>query len=157
MFNHISNLLGHYETGQLSRRDLLVGLTALAVAPQTSAQSSSALKGAEINHIAINVPDVQASRDFYRELLDLPVLDESRNSSFLGLGEGNFLSIFRGSPGLNHYCIGIENYEVDRVMNELTRQGLQPRRTAGTDRVYFDDPDGIEVQLAAAGHQDVQI
>ena len=157
MFNQISNLLGHYEAGQLSRRDLLVGLTALAVAPQTSAQSSSALKGAEINHIAINVPDVQASRDFYRELLDLPVLDESRNSSFLGLGEGNFLSIFRGSPGLNHYCIGIENYEVDRVMNELTRQGLEPRRTAGTDRVYFDDPDGIEVQLSAAGHQDVQV
>ncbi len=157
MFNRISNLLGHYEAGQLSRRDLLVGLTALAVAPQTSAQSSSALKGAEINHIAINVPDVQRSRDFYRELLDLPVLDESRNSSFLGLGEGNFLSIFRGSPGLNHYCIGIENYEVDRVMNELRRRGLQPRRTAGTDRVYFDDPDGIEVQLAAAGHQDVQI
>ena len=157
MFNQISNLLGHYETGQLSRRDLLVGLTALAVAPQTSAQSSSALKGAEINHIAINVPDVQASRDFYREVLDLPVLDESRNSSFLGLGEGNFLSIFRGSPGLNHYCIGIENYEVDRVMNELTRQGLEPRRTAGTDRVYFDDPDGIEVQLSAAGHQDVQV
>ncbi len=157
MFNQISNLLGHYEAGQLSRRDLLVGLTALAVAPQTSAQSSSALKGAELNHIAINVPDVQRSRDFYQELLDLPVLDESRNSSFLGLGEGNFLSIFRGSPGLNHYCIGIENYEVDRVMNELTRQGLEPRRTAGTDRVYFDDPDGIEVQLSAAGHQDVQV
>ena len=156
MFNHISNLLGHYETGQLSRRDLLVGLAALASTPQASAQSSSNLKGVEINHIAINVTDVQRSRDFYRELLDLPVLDETRNSSFLGLGEGNFLSIFRGSPGLNHYCIGIENYEVDRVMNELTRQGLQPRRTAGTDRVYFDDPDGIEVQLAAAGHQDVQ-
>jgi catechol 2,3-dioxygenase-like lactoylglutathione lyase family enzyme len=115
------------------------------------------LKGTEINHIAINVPDVQASRDFYRELLDLPVLDETRNSSFLGLGEGNFLSIFRGSPGLNHYCIGIENYEVSRVMDELTQQGLEPRRTAGTDRVYFDDPDGIEVQLAAAGHQDVQV
>ena len=157
MFNQISNLLGHYETGQLSRRELLVGLTALAAAPKASAQSSSNLKGVEINHIAINVPDVQASRDFYRELLDLPVLDESRNSSFLGLGDGNFLSIFRGSPGLNHYCIGIENYEVDRVMNELTRQGLEPRRTAGTDRVYFDDPDGIEVQLSAAGHQDVQV
>lgn len=157
MFNQISNLLGHYETGQLSRRDLLVGLTALAVTPQASAQSSSELKGAEINHVAINVPDVQRSRDFYRELLDLPVLDESRSSSFLGLGEGNFLSIFRGSPGFNHYCIGIENYEVDRVMNELTRQGLQPRQTAGTDRVYFDDPDGIKVQLSAAGHQDVQV
>jgi len=157
VLNQISNLLGHYEMGQLSRRDLVFGLAALAAAPQASAQSSSSFKGTEINHVAINVPDVQRSRDFYRELLDLPVLDETPNSSFLGLGEGNFLSIFRGNPGLNHYCIGIENYEVDRVIDELTRQGLEPRRTAGTNRVYFDDPDGIEVQLAAVGHQDVQV
>ena len=157
MLNQISNLLGHYETGQLSRRDLIFGLAALAAAPQASAQSSSRFKGAEINHVAINVPDVQRSRDFYRELLDLPVLDESRNSCFLGLGEGNFLSIFRGSPGLNHYCIGIEDYEVGRVIDGLRAEGLEPRRTAGTNRVYFDDPDGLEVQLAAAGHQDVQI
>ncbi len=157
MLNQISNLLGHYETGQLSRRDLVFGLAALAAAPQASAQSSSSFKGSEINHIAINVPDVQRSRDFYRELLDLPVLDESRNSCFLGLGEGNFLSIFRGSPGLNHYCIGIEDYEVGRVIDGLRSQGLEPRRTAGTDRIYFDDPDGLEVQLAAVGHQDVQV
>ena len=157
MLSQISNLLGHYETGQLSRRDLVFGLAALAAAPQTSAQSSSSFKGAEINHVAINVPDVQRSRDFYRELLNLPVLDESRNSCFLGLGEGNFLSIFRGSPGLNHYCIGIEDYEVGRVIDGLRRQGLEPRRTAGTNRVYFDDLDGLEVQLAAAGHQDVQL
>ncbi len=51
--------------------------------------------------------------------------------------------------------MGIEDYEVDRVMDELRREGLEPRRTAGTNRVYFDDPDGIEVQLAATGHQDV--
>ncbi len=157
MLNQISNLIGHYETGQLSRRDLIFGLAALTAAPQASAQSSSSLKGAEMNHIAINVSNVQRSRDFYRGLLDLPVLDESRNACFLGLGEGNFLSIFRGSPGLNHYCMGIEDYQVDRVMDELTRQGLKPRRTAGTNRVYFDDPDGIEVQLATAGHQDVQV
>lgn len=157
MLNQISNLLGHYETGQLSRRDLVFGLAALATVPNASAQSSPSLKGAEMNHIAINVPDVQRSRDFYRELLDLPVLDESRNSCFLGLGEGNFLSIFRGSPGLNHYCMGIEDYEVGRVMDGLRRRGLEPRRTAGTNRVYFDDPDGLEVQLAAAGHQDVLI
>ncbi len=157
MLNQISNLLGHYETGQLNRRDLVFGLAALAAAPQASAQSSSSFKGTEINHIAINVPDVQRSRDFYRELLDLPVLDESRNACFLGLGEGNFLSIFRGSPSLNHYCIGIEDYEVGRVADELRRQGLEPRRTAGTNRIYFDDPDGLEVQLAATGHQDVQL
>ena len=157
MLNQISNLLGHYETGQLSRRDLVFGLAALAAAPQASAQSSSGFKGTEMNHIGLYVSDLQRSRDFYRELLDLPVLNESRDSCFLGLGEGNFLSLFRrSSPGFYHYCIGIEDYEVGRVMDELSRQGLEPRRTPGTDRVYFDDPDGLEVQFSAAGHQDVQ-
>ena len=155
MLDQISNLLGHYETGQLNRRDVIIGLAALTAAPGSSAQSSSNLKGSEMNHIAINVTDVQRSRDFYRALLDLPVIDETRNSAFLALGDGNFLSLFRGTPGLNHYCMGIEDYEVDRVMDELRREGLEPRRTAGTNRVYFDDPDGIEVQLAATGHQDV--
>ena len=157
MYKPISHLLTRYEQGQLTRRDLICGLVALVAAPQASAQSGSSFKGAEMNHIAINVSDVQRSRDFYRNLLDLPILlDESPNACFLGLGEGNFLSIFRGSPGLNHYCMGIEEYEVGRVLDELRRQGLEPRRTVGTNRVYFDDPDGIEVQLAAAGHQDVQ-
>ena len=155
MLNQISNLLGHYETGQLSRRDLILGLTALAAAPQVSAQTPFRFKGGEMNHIAINVPDVQRSRDFYRELLDLPILDESPGSCFLGLGEGNFLSLFRGSPGLSHYCIGIEGYQVDRVFDALESRGLSPRQTPGTDRVYFDDPDGIEVQLSAIGHQDL--
>ena len=157
MLNQISNLLGRYETGQLSRRDVILGLATIVAAPKSAAQSSSTLKGEEMNHIAINVADVQRSRDFYRELLDLPILDETPNTCFLGLGEGNFLSFFRGDIGLNHYCIGIENYEVSRVMDELRRQGLEPRRTAGTNRVYFDDPDGIEVQLAVTGHQDVLI
>ncbi len=156
MLNQISDFLGRYEAGQMSRRDLVFGLAALAATSRSSAQSSS-LKGSEMNHIAINVPDVQRSRDFYRELLDLPILDETPNSCFLGLGEGNFLSFFRGGLGLNHYCLGIEDYEVEQVMSELSRKGLEPRRTAGTDRVYFDDPDGIEVQLAAAGHQDVLV
>ncbi len=157
MYKPISHLLTRYEQGQLTRRDLIYGLVALVAAPQASAQSGSSFKGAEMNHIAINVPDVQSSRDFYQELLDLPLLDESPNSCFLGLGDGNFLSIFRGSPGLNHYCMGIEDYEVGRVTEELRRLGLNPRQPAGTGRVYFDDPDGIEVQLAAAGHQDVRL
>jgi catechol 2,3-dioxygenase-like lactoylglutathione lyase family enzyme len=150
-------LLGQSETGQLSRRDVILGLATIAAAPKISAQSSSTLKGEEMNHIAINISDVQRSRNFYRELLDLPILNETRNSCFLGLGEGNFLSLFRGNIGLNHYCIGIEDYEVGRVMDELRRQGLEPRRTAGTNRVYFDDPAGLEVQLAVTGHQDVLI
>ena len=165
MLNQISKLLGHYETGQLNRRDLILGLAALAAAPRASAQSSSPFKGLELNHIALHVSDVQRSRDFYRELLNAPVLFESENPEeefcFLGLGDFALIALFgpsvfpEASPGLYHYAIGIEDYDVDRVTDELTRRGLNPRRHEGTDRVYFDDPDGIGVQLIAQGKQDI--
>jgi hypothetical protein len=39
------------------------------------------------------------------------------------------------------------------VMSELNRHGLKPRRASGTDRIYFPDPDGLEVQLSAVDHR----
>lgn len=155
MLNQISDLLGRYETGRMSRRDVVCGLAALATAPRAAAQSSSGFRGLEMNHIALNVADVARSRDFYRELLDLPVLTDSPEACFLGLGEGNFLSLFRGNSGFNHYCIGIEDFELGRVTDELSRRGLNPRQPDGTNRVYFDDPDGLEVQLSAVGQMNV--
>ncbi len=56
-------------------------------------------------------------------------------------------------PGLDHYCIAIEDFNADAVIPRLKRQGLDPRRPAGTDRVYFHDPDGIEVQFSAVDHR----
>jgi len=37
-------------------------------------------------------------------------------------------------------------------MEELKRQGLNPNRPSGTDRVYFPDPDGLTVQLSSVDH-----
>ena len=37
-------------------------------------------------------------------------------------------------------------------MDQLNRQGLKPRRPSGTDRIYFPDPDEIEVQLSSVDH-----
>jgi hypothetical protein len=53
---------------------------------------------------------------------------------------------------LDHFCIAIEDFKADAIMNELNRQGLKPRRPSGTDRIYFPDPDEIEVQVSAVDH-----
>ncbi len=37
-------------------------------------------------------------------------------------------------------------------MEDLKRQGLNPNRPSGTDRVYFSDPDGLTVQLSSVDH-----
>jgi catechol 2,3-dioxygenase-like lactoylglutathione lyase family enzyme len=154
MYERISTMLQRYERGEIRRRDLICGLAALAgLAKPAPAAEASTFKGVEVNHIALNVTNVQRSRDFYQKHLGAPIRSESARSCFLGLGN-DFLALFQGTnPGMNHFCIGIENYEVGRVTAELKRQGFSPRQPAGSGRVYFDDPDGIEVQLAAAGHQ----
>ncbi len=83
----------------------------------------------------------------------MPVVRETATNCFLGLGD-NFLALFQApDPGLHHYCLSIEDFDVHRVTAELKRQNLNPRQPSGSDRVYFDDPDGIEVQLSSPKHQ----
>jgi catechol 2,3-dioxygenase-like lactoylglutathione lyase family enzyme len=77
-----------------------------------------------LNHIAIRTADVQRSRDFYQKHFALPVIHESQDNCFLGLGK-NFLTIFQNPvPGLDHFSIAIEHFNADRAMDELKRRGL---------------------------------
>ena len=79
-------------------------------------------------------------------------MSESATSCFLRAGD-NFLTLFKGSePKLDHYCFGVQGYDVQKATATLRAAGLKVRQPVGTNRVYFNDPDGIEVQLAAPGH-----
>jgi catechol 2,3-dioxygenase-like lactoylglutathione lyase family enzyme len=148
----ISNLLESYELGKVNRRQVIQGLAAVASSVYAIPADASTFQGRALNHIAIRVTNVQRSRDFYRKHLGLPVIHESQSDSFLGLGK-NFLTLFQNpNPGLDHFCIAIENFNADTVMEELRRQGLNPTRPSGSDRVYFPDPDGLTVQLSSVDH-----
>ncbi|MFQ5927442.1 MAG: VOC family protein [Terriglobia bacterium] len=149
----IATMLKNYEHGKISRRRLIQGLAAIATAAYAAPAFSSTFQGVAINHIALRVTNVRRSRDFYQTHFGLPVIRESQSSCFLGIGE-NFLALFQSQkPGLDHYCLAIDNYKVDWVMEELKRQGFTPRRPSGTDRVYFPDPDGLVVQLSSLDHR----
>jgi len=150
----ISKVLRSYEQGKLSRRQLIQGLAALAAATEAArGAGSSTFKGMALNHIAIRVTNVQRSRDFYQKHFGMPVLHEEKANCFLGLGK-NFLTLFENQkPGLDHFCIAIEDFKPEAVMDQLNLQGLKPRRPSGTDRIYFPDPDAIEVQISAVDHR----
>jgi metallothiol transferase len=146
-------MLDGYESGTISRRRLIEALATLSVAAQPAAAAESTFKGAGLNHIAVRVTDIPRAKAFYQDLLGLPLISESGNSCFLKVGD-EFLALFRNqTPGLDHYCIAIDGFKADDVMNKLTKKGLKPRRPSGTDRIYFPDPDGLEVQLSAIGHR----
>ncbi len=148
----ISKMLASYEGGRVTRRQLIRALTALAAAGAAKPADGATFRGLGLNHIALRVSDIPRSKGFYQKHFGLPLIRESESSCFLGMGK-NFLTLFKNAtPGLDHYCIAIETFKADTVMAELKRQGLNPDRPSGTDRVYFPDPDGLTVQVSSQDH-----
>lgn len=152
-------LIVDFENGKLSRRQLAQRLISLgaalatidaAEAQQTQAESSTSLfKAKGLHHIALDVVDVPRSRNFYQKTLGMDVIRGDDEALFMGADREFFLTLFRAEKaGLNHYCYGIEDYDVASAVAKLREAGINPRQTGG--RVYFPDPDGIEVQVASA-------
>jgi catechol-2,3-dioxygenase len=160
MQTQIVKMINDFEHGRLSRRQLIAYLTGmfaasvvqpLAVADQQPgnaapdpADSAPTFDATDLNHIALSVTDVQRSAKWYQKHLGLK---PTGREGFLTTGKG-WLALFQGEkPGLNHYCYSVANYDPTDAVAKLKAAGLTPRREGG--RVYFDDPDGIECQVAS--------
>ena len=159
-------LLRSYETGRITRRELLVALTAVAVAPAASAGPVAAAGQLvaplgpvkQLNHVSIFVPDVKRSTQFYQDLFGMPVLTNQDPGINLNAGAG-FLGIYpapanapRGS--INHLCLAVENFDADKVLKTLQDRGVTARirQRGDTKELYLTDPDGISVQLQDASY-----
>ena len=151
----IESLLNRYESGGLTRRQLVQGLTALGVGAASGAARAQAtpstFRAVGLNHIALDVTDIPRSRDFYVQHLGLEVTRESAGSCFLQCGEANFVALFRAETArMNHYCYSVAGYDVEKAAASLRGVGIEPRVSG--QRIYFDDAEGLEVQLAAPDH-----
>jgi catechol 2,3-dioxygenase-like lactoylglutathione lyase family enzyme len=153
-----AKLLADFEAGKLSRRQLVARLMGLGAALATMESGRAQENLAEmvgplfnaqgLHHIALDVTDVPRSRDFYAKHLGLDVIRGDDDAMFMGADRQFFLTLFKADKaGLNHYCYGIENYDAASAVAKLRAAGINPRETSG--RVYFRDPDGIEVQVAS--------
>ena len=152
MSQQLDQLLHQYENGRLSRRELL-GAMALLVAATSPTAAAPVGKVASFNHVSVFVPDVQKSVAFYQDLFGLPILTRQDPGINLNCGAG-FLGIYplpANAPAsrIDHLCLGIENFDADAVLKQLTDRAVKAniRMRGDTKELYFTDPDGIRVQL----------
>jgi len=151
----ISNLLSRFEKGALSRRGLIQGLTVLAAAGGTSqAQTQQAgIKAAKIDHMSIQVSDLPRSIAFYQKMFGLTVVSEDKPNEIVRLGMGTkaLVSLHHKSPTalVDHFAIGVENFNKDAVTRELKARGVTPEDNLDAG-FHIVDPEGISVQIVGA-------
>ncbi len=161
MEHEFDDLVRRYETGQISRRQLLASLAACcAVTPAAArAQSSPAkIEVAGWDHIALRVSDVERSKRFYVDHLGCTVRSEATGIAMLNAGQ-DWVALFDdrplttrlprpAGPGVDHIAFRSVLRSFDERMTALRARSLNPVSPPGTGRVYFKDPDGIVLQLS---------
>jgi len=115
--------------------------------------SRSPLKAIGINHISYLCPDYKKARDFYVELLDLPVSNDDGKQAYLWFGDA-FMAV-RNNPAVNptavidYFAWNIADWNADRVTAELKRMGLEAERDASGKSVLTKDLNGYPLMLCS--------
>ena len=152
----------------ISRRGLLTALPAALLARRAFGQAAPPpIAVRKLTHVSLLVTDVGRSVDFYQGLFGMPVQARQGSTVCLRIGPGpQFLALSpAGSvpPRLDRFGLSVQNFDADRVMNQLAAHGVAPGAAAdgslvspmkarivargSTRELFFGDPDGIAVQL----------
>ena len=109
-----------------------------------------------LGYVALNVPDLENSIDFYKRIAHLKVSEEGAGKAFMtgGLNHHWLRLEETGTSGLARVGFQVRNRAaLDEVANRLDARGV-PYRQAGdvagdriADAIRFRDPDGIEIEL----------
>jgi len=150
----ISNLLSRFEKGSLSRRELVQGLAMLAASgTAASAQDAINFKAANIDHVSVQVGNLQRSIDFYQKMFGFVVVSEAEEGGVKIVRLGNNRTLVSlnlgGPPGrIDHFAIGAPRFTREAMTSYLMQRGATALQgdLAG---LHIKDPDGVNVQVSA--------
>jgi catechol 2,3-dioxygenase-like lactoylglutathione lyase family enzyme len=147
----VEKMLTDFEKGLLSRRQLAATLTGLAVSatmPATAAVPS--LKAITLNHVTVQVPDIQRTSKFYQDFFGMKLAQQSATIHILSVGEQFFgLEQAAGPAKLNHYDFGLQGWNAAAMRAKVASHGLMitPGSRGDDESFKFNDPDGFVVQV----------
>ncbi len=147
----------------VSRREALALFGTVAVVSAVSAAEQGITQPLSLDHVNIRVSNVARTAEFLMGLFDTPVLravalraqpnSPPSEGYFLKFGDG-YLAISQAfapdRPGLDHYSLGLRDYDKARLTAKLLEGGIAvPPRASGD--VWVADPDGALMQLRQPG------
>ena len=148
----ISDLVTRFEKGSLSRRELVQGLAMLAASGTAAAAAEEDIdfKTADIDHVSIQVADLQRSVDYYQKMFGFSVLSQDQPRGIIRLGVTKTLvSLNQQSPAgiVDHFALGVPRFSKEAATRYLTQRGatVLDDPYAG---LHTKDPDGINVQIS---------
>ena len=144
----ISRLLEAYENGKMTRRALIQGLALLAAGAGTA--EAAGFQGNSINHVSLYVGNLQRSTDFYQRVFGCTVNKRDGNNQLV-FGK-DFLVLRTGNPAgkVDHFAIGVDNFNKDSVTADLKSRGVTPiDQQGGGFGFHVLDPDRFPVQISA--------
>ena len=146
----------------VSRREALMLVGAMAAMRSASAAEAGVLQPTTLDHVNLRVASVAKSAEFYVALFETPLLRNPAlrarpnlppgEAIFLKMGEGYLVisSAFApDTPGLDHYSVGIRDYEQAKLATKLKDNGIAAE--ARSADVWARDPDGNFIQLRTTG------
>jgi catechol 2,3-dioxygenase-like lactoylglutathione lyase family enzyme len=150
MIRAIDTLLDNFERGTLTRRQLVLSLTALVTGAQ-AAPPETGLKAVSINHVTVRVPDLHRTSKFYQEFFGMALKQQSAKIHILGVGS-SFFGIEQGdgqAATVDHYDFGIAGFNADESRAKLKARNLKFADGNSKESFKFHDPDGFQIQLNA--------
>src|SRR5262245_53367511 len=148
----ISNLLRRFETGVLSRRELvrsLMALTAAGGAASAAPFQETPFKSSRIDHISVQVTDLPRSIAFYQKVFGLSILNEDKANEIVRMGTTRTIVSLHHKPPtgiVDHFAIAIDGFDRDAVTRALKQLGLTAEENLDYG-FYVRDPEGVPVQI----------
>lgn len=151
MEQEVNELVTRFETGTLSRRQLITGLTMLAAggAALPAGAQQAPFKSTRIDHISIQTTDLARSVEFYEKIFGLKVLNEDKPNEIARMGDTKIIvSLHHKAPfGLvDHFAIAIDGFDRDSAAKTLAAHGL-PAENNLDYGFHTRDPNGMPVQI----------
>jgi catechol 2,3-dioxygenase-like lactoylglutathione lyase family enzyme len=165
-------LVGEFESGKVSRRQLVQTLALLAgglpiatavangaAAAPTATSPTAPWKTVWLDHISFRVSDYKKSVDFYTNLMGWQVKEDTGTQAVLDINGIGGIIIRNGTRGgtgdvtgvIDHISWGVEPWDTNTVKAELEKRHLEPRPDMVDPHFksfHVKDPDGWDLQIS---------